>query len=159
MVDVGAKTPTRREAEAETFVTLSKGAFEMLVSGRIAKGDAFAVARIAGIQAGKRTSDWIPLAHPLAVERIGVELEPERGKCRVRIVASAAITGKTGIEMEAMVAASAAALALYDMCKAVDRGIVIGPLRLLRKSGGRSGEWRAEPSQRPRRRPRSRPRG
>lgn len=143
MVDVGEKGETRREAVAEAIVTFSsRAAFEALTAGRVAKGDAFAVARIAGIAAGKRTADWIPLAHPLAVDRIAVEVEPAPRRT-VRIVATASVTAKTGVEMEALVAASAAALALYDMCKGADRGIVIGPVRLLAKSGGRSGDWRA----------------
>ncbi len=145
MVDVGGKPETRREAVAEAWVTLSAEAFRKLASGEIAKGDVYAVVRIAGIQAAKRTADWIPLAHPLAVEKISVEIEPDRAGNRVRIVATAVVTGRTGVEMEALVAASAGALALYDMCKAIDKGIVIGPVRLLRKTGGKSGTWEAGP--------------
>lgn len=144
MVDVGEKPLTRREAVAEAIVTFSSSeAYALLRSERVAKGDALAVARIAGISAGKRTSDWIPLAHPLPIERIGVEFEFLDDDFSLRIEASAVVTAKTGIEMEAMVAASAAALTIYDMCKAADRSIVIGGVRLLRKSGGRSGDYEA----------------
>ena len=144
MVDVGEKPVTRREAVAEAIVTFSDAdAYALLRSERVAKGDALAVARIAGISAGKRTSDWIPLAHPLPVERIAVEFDFRDDDFSLRIEASAVVTAKTGVEMEAMVAVSAAALAIYDMCKAADRSIVIGGVRLLRKSGGRSGDYRA----------------
>jgi len=141
MVDVGEKSVTRREAVAEAWVRLSPKVYEQIVSGKIAKGDVFAVCRVAGISAGKRASEWIPLAHPLFVEKIAVDIEPEKSSGRIRFIATAVLSGKTGVEMEALVAVSAAALTLYDMCKAVDRGIVIGPIRLLRKSGGRSGLW------------------
>jgi cyclic pyranopterin phosphate synthase len=143
MVDVSGKPPTRREAVAEALVTFSPETFRALVSGRLPKGDALAVARIAGIQAAKRTPDLIPLCHALQLASVEVDVETDRRRHQVRIVARAKAADRTGVEMEALTAASVAALALYDMCKAVERGIVIGPVRLLEKRGGKSGEWRA----------------
>ncbi len=139
MVDVGAKSVTHREATAEAVVRMRPETLAMIVEGRAPKGDVFAVARIAGIQAAKRTADLIPLCHPIPITQVAVELEP--GDAQVRITASASTDGKTGIEMEALTAAAVAALALYDMCKAVDRGMEISTVRLLEKSGGASGTW------------------
>ncbi len=142
MVDVSAKKPTLRTAAASAVVTLGPRAYRALDASENAKGDALAVARLAGIQAAKRTAEWIPLCHPLSFDAVSVSFRRERGTSAVEIRTEVRGTGKTGFEMEALVAASAAALALYDMCKAADKGIVIGPVALVEKSGGRSGRWR-----------------
>ncbi|MDO8879390.1 MAG: cyclic pyranopterin monophosphate synthase MoaC [Coriobacteriia bacterium] len=139
MVDVGAKPVTHRVATAEATVHMQPETLAMIVEGRAPKGDVFAVARIAGIQAAKRTADLIPLCHPLPITKVSVELEP--GQAEVHITATVATDGKTGIEMEALTAAAVAGLALYDMCKAVDRGMEVTSVRLLEKSGGASGTW------------------
>jgi cyclic pyranopterin phosphate synthase len=139
MVDVGAKPVTHREATAEATIRMKPETLAMIVEGRAPKGDVFAVARIAGIQAAKRTADLIPLCHPIPITKVAVELEPGEGS--VHVIATCATDGKTGIEMEALTAAAAAALALYDMCKAVDRSMEITDVRLLEKSGGASGTW------------------
>lgn len=143
MVDVGAKEETGRMAVAEGAVTMTAGTLEAIEAGNLKKGDVLAVARIAGIMAAKRTADLIPLCHPIPLTSVSVELEPDRALPGVRVRARAATTGKTGVEMEALTAVSAACLTLYDMAKAMDRGMVIGPIRLLEKAGGRSGHWRA----------------
>ncbi|MDR3792782.1 MAG: cyclic pyranopterin monophosphate synthase MoaC [Terracidiphilus sp.] len=137
MVDVSAKQPTYRTATASAFVGLSAAVLDALPTNR--KGDALQVARIAGIQAAKRTSDLIPLCHPLILTHIDVQAEVVTGG--VQIVASIATTGPTGVEMEALTAASVAALTVYDMCKAIDKGIVIHQIQLESKSGGKSGEY------------------
>lgn len=139
MVDVGDKPSTERVAEAENIVHLDAATQAALFGGELPKGDALAVARIAGIQAAKRTSDLIPLCHPLALTSVAVRIEqvPEGA----RVVARVATTGPTGVEMEALTAASVAGLSIYDMVKSLQRGAEMGPIRLLRKSGGRSGEW------------------
>jgi cyclic pyranopterin phosphate synthase len=142
MVDVGGKAATRREAVARGVVEMGAAAFEALESGRLAKGDALAVARLAGIQAAKRTADIVPLCHPLALESVDVDVTLDRAGRRAIITATARITGKTGVEMEALTAVAAAALALYDMIKALDKGAVIKEIVLVRKSGGRSGTYR-----------------
>jgi cyclic pyranopterin phosphate synthase len=144
MVDVGAKTPTARRAVAEGEVALSADALAALGENRLAKGDALAVARLAGIQAAKRTAEWIPLCHVVPLDHVDVEIALDPAASRVRVTATAAARAATGVEMEALVAVSAACLALYDMAKAVDRSMTIGPVRLLHKSGGRSGEWTRE---------------
>ncbi|MDR3307880.1 MAG: cyclic pyranopterin monophosphate synthase MoaC [Coriobacteriales bacterium] len=147
MVDVGAKDDTVRVAVAEGFVAMDPATLAMIVDGTAPKGDVLATARIAGIMAGKRTPDLIPLCHPLNITRSAVELAPvhagERadGRVGIHITATLGVTGKTGIEMEALTAASVACLTIYDMCKAVDRGMEIGEVRLLRKEGGKSGLW------------------
>jgi cyclic pyranopterin phosphate synthase len=143
MVDVSHKDATSRFATAEAIVVLSKEAFDLVVAGEIKKGDVLATARIAGIMAGKKTSELIPLCHPLALTHIGVEFAPIPERHAFRIVASAKTTGQTGVEMEAMTAASVAALTVYDMVKAVDKGTVIDTIRLLTKSGGKSGDYEA----------------
>lgn len=140
MVDVGAKPETTREAIAEGEVRLSAAALRAIRDKAVAKGDPLQVARIAGIMAAKRTSDLIPLCHPLPLTHVDIELIPKRGG--YRIVGRAGTVGRTGVEMEALVAVSAAALTIYDMMKAVDRGITIGPIRLREKRGGRSGIYR-----------------
>jgi cyclic pyranopterin phosphate synthase len=140
MVDVSAKPETDREAVAEAVVRMSAAAVRAIRSRTVKKGDPLQTARLAGILAAKRTADLIPLCHPLALTRVDVDLEPRpRG---YRIVARVGMRGRTGVEMEALVAASVAALTLYDMLKAVDRTMVIGPVRLLEKRGGRSGHYR-----------------
>lgn len=141
MVDVSAKRVTLRRAVATAEVCLRAETLALIHDGKIPKGDVFAVARIAGIQAAKRTGEMIPLCHPLPVEAVRVEITTRPPTC-VTIRAEAVIRARTGVEMEALTAATVAALTIYDMCKAVDRGMVIGPIRLERKSGGRSGPWR-----------------
>lgn len=144
MVDVSAKADTVREARAEAFVDMAPETLAMIIEGRHHKGDVFATARIAGIQAAKRTWELIPLCHPLLLTNVAVELEAQPAHHRVRIESLCRLTGKTGVEMEALMAASVAALTIYDMCKAVQKDMVIGPVRLLAKSGGKSGDFRAE---------------
>ena len=140
MVDVSDKALTVREAVAEALVRMRPQTLQMITQGDHPKGDVFAVARIAGIQAAKKTSDLIPLCHPLMLTSVKVELAPE-GADAVRITARCKLTGQTGVEMEALTAASVAALTIYDMCKAVDRGMVIESVRLLEKVGGKSGHF------------------
>jgi cyclic pyranopterin phosphate synthase len=142
MVDVGDKGATRRVAVARGALAMNAVAFEALSGGRLAKGDALAVARVAGIQAAKRTSEIIPLCHPLALESVEVDVSLVRARREAVVTATARITGKTGVEMEALTAVSAACLALYDMVKALDRAAVIREIALLEKSGGRSGPYR-----------------
>lgn len=143
MVEVGEKAVTRREAVAEGWVRLSADALAQVVERRAKKGDVLTIAQIAGIQGAKRTAEWIPLCHPVPLDGVDVRLYVEAGA--IRIEASARCTSRTGVEMEALTAVTAAALTVYDMLKAVDRGILIDGVRLLSKSGGRSGEWRAAP--------------
>ena len=144
MVDVGAKQPSEREAVARGRVRLSQEALASVLEGTAGKGDVLGIARIAGIQAAKRTADWIPLAHPLPLEAVAVELEPRPEGPSIEIEATVRVTAKTGVEMEALVAVSAAALTIYDMCKSLDRAMVLEEIRLVRKSGGRSGLYEAE---------------
>jgi cyclic pyranopterin phosphate synthase len=139
MVDVAAKDVTHRRAVATAFVQMQPETLAMIVEGRTPKGDVVAVARIAGITAAKKTSDLIPLCHPLPLTHASVDFEPEGHG--MRITAIAETDGKTGVEMEALTAAGVAALTLYDMCKAVDRGMVVTDVKLLSKEGGRSGTW------------------
>lgn len=145
MVDVTDKAATAREASAEALVRMQPQTLALIVGGGHPKGDVFAVARVAGIMAAKKTHELIPLCHPLLLTGIRVELEAQGGDA-VRIVARCKLAGQTGVEMEALTAASVAALTLYDMCKAVDRGMTIERVRLLEKSGGKSGDYRAEES-------------
>ena len=144
MVDVGGKQATSREAEAEARVRFSPEAFQRLRDGSVRKGDVLAAARLAGIQAAKRTSELIPLCHAIPLDRVTVDLTLEPDAPVVIIRATAGARWATGVEMEALTAASVAALTLYDMCKALDRGITIETVRLLRKSGGRSGDYTRE---------------
>ncbi len=144
MVDVGAKPVTQREAIARGRVRLSPDAFRAAVEGSAEKGDVLGVARIAGIQAAKRTAEWIPLAHPLPLETVEIEFHPQQEVPAIEVEATVRVTAKTGVEMEALVAVSAAALTLYDMCKSIDRGMVIEDVRLLRKSGGKSGLYEVD---------------
>jgi cyclic pyranopterin monophosphate synthase len=143
MVDVGEKPVTRRTARAEAILTMSEETMKLLTAGDLPKGDAFATARIAGIGAAKKTSDLIPLCHPLRLDSVEVSFE-EDSSVRLRIETVATATDRTGVEMEALTAAAVTALTIYDMCKAVERGVEIRCLRLLAKSGGRSGEWESE---------------
>jgi cyclic pyranopterin phosphate synthase len=145
MVDVGAKEPTRRTAVACATVSMKKETVAAIAAGGMKKGDVLGIARIAGIAAAKKTCDLIPLAHPVALTEASVdfEVDGERGTVVVRSTVKA--IDRTGVEMEAMVSASIAALTIYDMCKGSDRGIVIGDVALLRKEGGRSGVYRREP--------------
>jgi indole-3-glycerol phosphate synthase len=144
MVDVSDKQETDREAIAGARVVMRPETLERIRSGDVAKGDVLAVARLAGIMAAKRTAELIPLCHPLALTSVKVELECVPERSAVEITATCKLRGRTGVEMEALTAASVAALTVYDMCKAVDRGMVVTDLRLLRKSGGKSGNWEAE---------------
>ena len=141
MVDVSGKAPSLRTATARAVVTLGPVAWSALDASENRKGDALAVARLAGIQAAKRASDWIPLCHPLVFDGVDVALARHARTRSVEVVASVRGTGKTGYEMEAMVAAAAAALTIYDMCKGAEKGIVLGPIELLSKTGGKSGDW------------------
>ncbi|MBE2897453.1 cyclic pyranopterin monophosphate synthase MoaC [Pasteurellaceae bacterium 20609_3] len=143
MVDVGDKLETAREARAEALVTMSQQTLSMIINGEHHKGDVFATARIAGIQAAKRTWELIPLCHPLLLTKVEVRLEPIVERNQVRIESLCRLRGKTGVEMEALTAASVAALTIYDMCKAVQKDMVIEHVRLLSKSGGKSGEFKA----------------
>nr|WP_256736619.1 cyclic pyranopterin monophosphate synthase MoaC [Pseudomonas gingeri] len=143
MVDVTDKAVTFREAVAEARVRMLPETLQMIASGGHPKGDVFAVARIAGIQAAKKTSELIPLCHPLMLTSVKVELSAE-GSDAVRIVARCKLSGQTGVEMEALTAASVAALTIYDMCKAVDRGMIIENVRLLEKLGGKSGHYQVD---------------
>lgn len=143
MVDISAKADTVREARAEAYVEMQAATLAMIVDGRHHKGDVFATARIAAIQAAKRTWELIPLCHPLMLSKVEVQLEAQVAFNRVRIETCCRLTGKTGVEMEALTAASVAALTIYDMCKAVQKDMVIGPVRLLAKSGGKSGDFKA----------------
>ena len=142
MVDVGEKRITERVCVARGEVRMAAETLQRIADGEIAKGDVFAAARLAGIQACKRTDEWIPLAHPLPVEWIDVELRPDLPGRRVRIEARVRAHARTGVEMEALGAVAAAGLTIYDMCKAVDRGMTVEAIRLVRKSGGKSGTWR-----------------
>ncbi|WP_299795665.1 cyclic pyranopterin monophosphate synthase MoaC [uncultured Shewanella sp.] len=142
MVDVTEKAVTEREARAEAFIEMAADTLEMIMSGSHHKGDVFATARIAGIQAAKKTSDLIPLCHPLMLTKVEVELEAQPEFNRVRITSLCKLSGKTGVEMEALTAASVAALTIYDMCKAVQKDMVISQTRLLEKRGGKSGHFK-----------------
>jgi cyclic pyranopterin phosphate synthase len=141
MVDVGEKPQTQREAIARGSVRLSADAYRAVVEGSVHKGDVLGVARIAGIMAAKRTAEWIPLCHPLPLDSVEVAFEPDAAALRIGIEARARVVARTGVEMEALVAVSAAALTLYDMCKSIDRAIVIESICLVHKSGGKSGTY------------------
>jgi cyclic pyranopterin phosphate synthase len=145
MVDVGGKPATQRRAVASGVITMSAQALSAIRAGNAPKGDVLGTARIAGIMAAKRTGDLIPLCHPLGLEAVSVEFEYE--EAAIRAVATASLTGRTGVEMEAMVAVSVALLTIYDMAKAIDKGMVIGEVRLIAKTGGKSGDWKADARQ------------
>ncbi len=140
MVDVGSKDPTQRRAVAEATVVMSEGTRDRLFSGDLPKGDAMATVRLAAIQGAKRTPDLVPLAHPLAIDAISVEIEATDTGARITV--SVSVTAKTGVEMEAITGAAIGAIALYDMIKGLDRGAEISSVRLLEKRGGKSGSWR-----------------
>lgn len=144
MVDVSAKADTVREARAEAYIRMAPETLQMILSGQHHKGDVFATARIAGIQAAKRTWELIPLCHPLLLSKVEVSLTTLPETHQVRIESLCKLSGKTGVEMEALTAASVAALTIYDMCKAVQKDMVIETVRLLEKSGGKSGHFIAE---------------
>jgi cyclic pyranopterin phosphate synthase len=141
MVDVSAKPPTPRRAVAEAFVAVAPETLSLVIDGRASKGDVMSVAEIAGVMGGKKTSELIPLCHPLALTDLLVTVTPDRVASGLRIRAESATVGPTGVEMEALTAASVAALTVYDMVKGVERGVEIRSVRLVSKSGGQSGEW------------------
>ncbi|MDG4474844.1 cyclic pyranopterin monophosphate synthase MoaC [Thiovibrio frasassiensis] len=141
MVDVGGKNETVREATASGSISLSPQAFQLVQEGNIAKGDVLGVARIAGIMAAKKVDDLIPLTHPLAINKVTVDFALNDSTHTIEITATVGITGRTGVEMEALTAVSVAALTIYDMCKAVDKGMIINNIRLERKIGGKSGTF------------------
>jgi cyclic pyranopterin phosphate synthase len=141
MVDVGEKPITRRECVAAGEVRMAASTLARIADGSLPKGDVLATARLAGIQAAKRTHEWIPLCHPLPLDGVEVELTPDPENARVLIEARVRAHWRTGVEMEALVAVSAAGLTVYDMCKAVDREMTLGEVQLLSKSGGKSGQW------------------
>ena len=150
MVDVSQKADTERVAVAEGFISMKLETLALIVEGKAAKGDVLACARVAGVMAAKKTSDLIPMCHPLNITKAKVECEPVRegeredGRVGIRVITTCGVTGKTGIEMEALTAASVACLTVYDMCKAVDRGMEITDVRLLKKDGGKTGLWLRE---------------
>lgn len=143
MVDVGAKGITEREAIARGRVIMSQATLNLILEGKVPKGDVLAVARVAGIMAAKKTGELIPLCHPLNLTSASVEFQPQ-GEGILEIEARVKTVGQTGVEMEALTAVSVAALTIYDMCKAVERGMVVTDIRLVEKSGGRSGTWQRE---------------
>jgi len=141
MVDVGGKSPTQRAAVARGHIAMSPAALAAIRDGEVPKGDVLATARIAGIMAAKKTADLIPLCHPLTLDSVTVDFSFTAAG--VEVTASATLTGKTGVEMEALTAASVALLTVYDMAKAIDKGMVIEQVRLIEKRGGKSGDWKA----------------
>lgn len=144
MVDVGTKGVTSRFAIAEGWIRMLPATLELILAGGHRKGDVLGIARVAGIMGAKRTADLVPLCHPLALTHIRVDLEPEVETARVRCRARVETLGQTGVEMEALCAVQVALLTIYDMCKAVDKGMVIETVRLVEKLGGRSGHWRRD---------------
>lgn len=141
MVDVGAKNETHRRATAEGVITMLPATFELVASGTAKKGDVIGIARVAAIMASKRTADLVPLCHPISLTHVSVDIELDRETSSVRCRATCECRGQTGVEMEALTAVQVGLLTVYDMCKAVDRGMVIGNVRLLEKAGGKSGHW------------------
>ena len=144
MVDVSDKPVTSRDATAKTHIKMQRETFDIITEGRAKKGDVMGVARLAGIMAAKRTADLIPLCHPLPITKVSVELTPDPELPGLQIEATVKTTGQTGVEMEALTAASVTALTVYDMAKAVDKGMEIGGLRVVLKDGGKSGRYEAE---------------
>ena len=142
MVDVGGKPATQRRAVASGRITMSAEALAAIREGNAPKGDVLGTARIAGIRAAKRTGELIPLCHPLGLEAVNIDFAYEEGA--IRATATASLTGRTGVEMEAMTAASVALLTIYDMAKAIDKGMIISDVRLIEKTGGKSGDWKAD---------------
>lgn len=143
MVDVSDKDVTCRVATARGRVTMKRSTLAMILEGAAKKGDVISVARIAGIMGAKRTHELIPLCHPLALSKVSVDMEPDTNVCAIFVTATAKVTGQTGVEMEALTAVSIACLTIYDMVKAVDRGVIISDIRLVEKSGGKSGTFKA----------------
>jgi cyclic pyranopterin phosphate synthase len=141
MVDVGGKQDTVRVARAAGNIAMSKQAYELVKSGSMAKGDVLGIARVAGVMAAKKVDELIPLTHPLLINKVTVDFVLNDGDCSIDIIAVVGITGKTGVEMEALTAVSIAALTIYDMCKAVDKSMTIGQIRLEEKTGGKSGKY------------------
>ncbi len=144
MVDVGAKDSTSREASATGFVKMQAETLQLILEGNAKKGDVLGTARIAGIIAAKKTSDLIPLCHPIGLSKVTVSLEPDETLPGIRVQATAGVTGQTGVEMEALTACSVACLTIYDMVKAADRGMEISGIVLSEKKGGKSGHWKRE---------------
>lgn len=144
MVDVSDKDVTDRTATARGSVLMAPETLQLIIDGTVKKGDVISVARLAGIMAAKRTADLIPLCHPLALNKIDVDLSCDPDRSAVEIVATCRVSGRTGVEMEALTAVSTAALTVYDMCKAVDRGMQLTDIRLVHKAGGKSGEFKAD---------------
>ena len=142
MVDVGDKAETQRTAIAEGSITMQAATLRMILEGNAKKGDVIGTARIAGIMAAKKTHELIPLCHPLLLTKVAVDIEPDETLPGLRVRALARVTGKTGVEMEALTAASIACLTVYDMAKAVDRGMVVSGIRLVEKTGGKSGDYK-----------------
>ncbi len=143
MVDISEKKATSREATAETTVRMLATTLEQIKAGKIGKGDVLAVAQVAGIMAAKKTSEWIPMCHPIPLTGINIAFD-DNGKDELYITGTVKTTGKTGVEMEALTAVSAAALTVYDMCKALQKDMAIGPTQLMTKTGGKSGDYRRE---------------
>lgn len=144
MVDVAAKSETHRVARATGCIRMQPATLAMILQGDAKKGDVLGIARIAAIQGAKRTSDLIPLCHPLGLTKVGVEFDIDQPAAAVHCTVTAETVGRTGVEMEALTAVSVALLTIYDMCKAADRGMAIGDIRLLEKQGGKSGHWTAD---------------
>lgn len=142
MVDVSGKAPSRRIARASGVIRMSRGALSALMEGELPKGDAFAVARVAGIQAAKRTPDLVPLCHPLPLDHVSVDVEADEGLPGVRVRSEIVVTARTGAELEALAAVAGALLSIYDMAKSLDRGMSLEAIRLESKEGGKSGDWR-----------------
>jgi cyclic pyranopterin phosphate synthase len=143
MVDVSAKAVTHRIARAAGSIRMQPATFDLIARGEAKKGDVIAVARIAAIQGAKRTADLVPLCHPLPITRVVVDFELDAARSQVRCIAQVETVGRTGVEMEALTAVQVGLLTVYDMCKAADRGMVMGDIRVLNKSGGQSGDWQA----------------
>jgi cyclic pyranopterin monophosphate synthase len=143
MVDVGGKAETMRTARAEGYVVMKPETLATIIEGNARKGDVIGAARIAGIMAAKKTHELIPLCHPLLLSKVAVDIEPDEALPGLRVTTLARVSGKTGVEMEALTAASVACLTIYDMAKAIDREMVIGGVRLLEKTGGKSGDFHA----------------
>jgi cyclic pyranopterin phosphate synthase len=141
MVDVAGKDVTHRVARASGTITMKPETFSLVAEGRAKKGDVIGIARIAAIQGAKRTADLVPLCHPLPITRVAVDFELDEARAQVRCTAQVETLGRTGVEMEALTAVQVGLLTVYDMCKAVDRGMVMGDIRLLEKRGGKSGDW------------------
>lgn len=143
MVDVAAKAETHRVARASGHITMLPATFALIASGQAKKGDVIGIARIAAIQGAKRTAELVPLCHPLPITRVAVEFHLDEAQSRVTCTAQVETLGRTGVEMEALTAVQVGLLTVYDMCKAADRGMVMGGIRVLEKSGGKSGDWKA----------------